>query len=95
MLTTIAGIYENGRVQFREAVPNYKKCDVFITFLPKKNISSRNKSSNKMLFEAGPLYDATKTTLTEKLDALDYLSGLCKGSTITDEEIKNRRLARQ
>jgi len=93
MLTTITGTYDNGLVLFRGEIPNYKKCDVIITFLPKKTFS--NKKENKLLFKTGPLFDATKTTLDEKLDALDYLSGLCKNDKITDDEVKTGRLARQ
>ena len=33
-MLTVQGIYEKGMVQIKESVPNFERCEVFVTFLP-------------------------------------------------------------
>jgi hypothetical protein len=33
-MLTVQGIYEKGTIQIKESVPDFERCEVFVTFLP-------------------------------------------------------------
>ena len=54
-MLTVQGIYEKGRVQIKESIPDFEKCEVFVTFLPvayevklKGKENSHNSALNKL-----------------------------------------------
>jgi len=46
-MLTVQGIYEKGAVLIKESVPNFERCEVFVTFLPIENEIRRNSVKEK------------------------------------------------
>jgi len=46
-MLTVQGIYEKGTVQIKESVPNFERCEVFVTFLPIEHEIKRNSVNEK------------------------------------------------
>jgi hypothetical protein len=86
-MLAVHGLYENGIVKVKEPVPNYKKCEVIVTFLP---VAYKTKQKNEFL-----LADPNLKTAEEKNKAIDSLVGICEGCTLTLDDIKTERLKRK
>jgi hypothetical protein len=84
-MLTVQGIYEKGTILIKESVPDYEKCEVFVTFLP-----IINKQNDKFLL-SDPKLKSTK----EKNEAIDNLLGICEGNSFTMDDIRLERLSRQ
>jgi hypothetical protein len=46
-MLTVQGVYEKGTVQIKESVPDFGKCEVFVTFLPATYEIERNSVKEK------------------------------------------------
>ena len=87
----VQGVYIDGAVIINEPVPVQEKYDVVVTFL---------KPAERREFVVEELTGITlkepdTTSLEEKIAALKKLSGIAAGNTMTLDEIKAARLARQ
>jgi len=89
-MLAVQGLYENGIVRITEPVPNCEKCEVIVTFLPATYDVNHVARESDFL-----LSDPKLTTEKEKLDAIDSLLGICKGNTLTLNDIKTERLKKQ
>jgi hypothetical protein len=89
-MLAVQGLYENGTVRIMEPVPNYKKCEVIVTFLPATYDANPSKREGDFILSNPKLI-----TKKEKLDAIDSLLGICEGNTITLDDIKTERLKKQ
>jgi len=89
-MLAVHGLYENGIVRIMEPVPSCENCEVIVTFLPAAYDVKHVKRGNDLLLSNPKL-----NTKKEKLDAINSLIGICKGSTLTLDDIKTERLKRQ
>jgi len=86
-MLTVQGVYEKGTVLIKESVPDFERCEVFVTFLP---ISYEIKQNDKFL-----LSEPKQNSIKEKNKAIDSLLGICEGNTMSIDDIKQERLSRQ
>jgi hypothetical protein len=87
----VQGIYNNGAVTIDEPVPVQEKYDVIVTFL-------KPTERPGAVFEGSAgieIQDPDQTPAAEKLAALQKLTGIAAGNTMTLDDIKAARLARQ
>jgi hypothetical protein len=89
-MLAVHGLYENGVVRIKEPVPDYEHCEVIVTFLPTSYNVEQIKRDERFILSNPKL-----NTKQEKLDAIDSLLGICKGNTLTLDDIKTERLKRQ
>jgi hypothetical protein len=88
----VKGIYDGTVVRPKEAVPFTENYDVIITFLEPTVHKSEQNTGN-----AGAIDFKTpeNTSLEERMDAAHSIIGIIKGNTMTLEEARAKRLARQ
>ena len=90
-MLAVHGLYEKGVVRIKEPVPDYENCEVIVTFLPTTAYNVEQIKRDDGLILSNPKLNTEK----EKIDAIDSLLGICKGNTLTLDDIKTERLKRQ
>jgi len=89
-MLAVHGLYEKGTVRIIEPVQNLEKCEVIVTFLSTAYNTEQVRPDAEFI-----LSNPKSNTEKEKFDAIDSLIGICKGNTLTVNDIKNERLKRQ
>jgi hypothetical protein len=83
----VKGIYDGKTVYIKDSVPIRKRCDVVVTFLETETQETPKAES---IFR-----DPKDISREEKLAALNSIVGIIKDNTMTIEEAREERLARQ
>jgi hypothetical protein len=89
LMFAVEGIYDGNVVTVKQPVPYQEAYDVVVTFLRPST------HQNNLLGFADANQAEKEKRIHEKRAALDSLVGIIKGATVSIEDARNERLARQ